>query len=60
MYFKYKYYKKGECNKDASQRFFAAVKKCSSSITKLEIIKINGKKFVKEQVNEDLLNLVTE
>ncbi len=57
MYFKYKYYKKGDSNKDGSQRYVCSSKKCSSSITKLdeEIIKINGKKFVKEEVNEGFI-----
>ena len=32
LYFKYKYYKKGECNKDISQRFFAVVKNAAAQL----------------------------
>ena len=46
IFFKYKYYKKGNPNKDGSQRYVCMEKKCISSITKSsstgEIIKING------------------
>ena len=46
IFFKYKYYKKGNPNKDGSQRYVCMEKKCFSSITKSsstrEIIKING------------------
>jgi hypothetical protein len=46
IFFKYKYYKKGNPNKDGSQRYVCCEKKCYSSMTKCSarggIFKING------------------
>ena len=54
LFYNYKYYKKGEPNKDGSQRYVCSMKKCSSSITIAndDITKINGKKIFIDNLNE--------
>ena len=59
IFFKYKYYKKGDVNKDGSQRFVCKEKKCFSSVTKLgdEIIKMSGRIVNMEDINEELVKV---